>query len=64
MVGLSFITPETKPREWVSSLTFPVKPDRSQQVSPDSSDLNTAILHEYYKAPTLNEKSHKLSGAK
>ena len=28
----------------------------------DPCDLNKAIIHEHYKAPTLEEISHKLSG--
>ena len=50
--------------EWVSSLTYPWKPDGSLHICLDPKDLNTAIIQEHHKAPTLDEITHKLSGAK
>ena len=54
MVDQEIIAPVTEPMEWVSSLTYPQKPR----------DLNKAIIWEHYNAPTLDEITHKLSGAK
>ena len=50
--------------EWLSSLTYPQKPDGSLHICLDPRDLNKAIIWEHYKASTLDEITHKLSGAK
>ena len=63
MVDNEIITPVTEPTEWVSSLTYPRKSDGSIRPCLDPRDLNKAIIREHYKAPTLEEISHKLSGA-
>ena len=63
MVDNGIITPVTEPTEWVSSLTYPRKSDGSICPCLDTCNLNKAIIHEHYKAPTLEEISHKLSGA-
>ena len=63
MVDNEIITPVTEPTEWVSSLTYPRKSDGSIHPCLDPRDLNKAIIHEHYKAPTLEEISHKISGA-
>ena len=64
MVDQGIITPVTEPTKWVSSLTYPHKPDCSLCICLDPRDLNKAIRREHYKAPTLDENTHKLSGAK
>ena len=64
MVDQGNITPVTKPTEWVSSLTYPQKPEGSLHICLDPKDLNKAIIWEHYKAPTLDEITHKLSRAK
>ena len=64
MVGQAIIAPVTEPTEWVSSLTYPQKQDGSLHICLDPHDLNKAIIQEHYKAPTLDEITHKLSGAK
>ena len=64
MVDQGIITPVTEPMEWVSSLTYPQKPDGSLCIYLDPKDLNKFIIQEHYKAPTLDEITHKLSGAK
>ena len=64
MVDQGIITPFTEPTEWVSSLTYPQKPGGSHLICLDPRDLNKAIIWEHYKAPTLDEITHKLSGAK
>ena len=63
MADYVIITPVTEPTEWVSSLTYPQKPDGSVCICLDPKDLNKAIIWEHYKAPTLDEITHKLSGA-
>ena len=54
MVDQGIITPVTEPIEWVSSLTYPLKPDGSLHICLDPKDLNKAIIQEHYKAPTLD----------
>ena len=63
MVLKGVIAPVTKPTTWVSSLTYPRKPDGSLRICLDPKDLNKAIVQEHYKAPTLDEITHHLSGA-
>ena len=58
------ITPITEPTEWVNSITYPMKPSGELHICLDPRDLNTAIVGEQYKAPMLEEITHKLSGAK
>ena len=62
MEQLEIITPVTRPTEWVSSITYPTKPDGSFGICLDLCNLNKAIIREYYKAPTLEKISHWLSG--
>ena len=63
MEELKIITPVTIQTEWVSSVTYPQKPDGKLCICLDSRDLNKAIIREHYKAPTFEEISHKLAGA-
>ena len=63
MVDQGIITPVTEPIKWVSSLTYPQKPDGSLCICLDPKDLSKAIIWEHYKAPTLDEITHKLNGA-
>ena len=63
MVDQAIIAPVTEPTEWVSSLIYPHKADGSLSICLDPRDLNKAIIWEHYKAPTLDEITHKLSGA-
>ena len=64
MVDQGIIAPVTEPTEWVSSLTYPQKPDGSLHICLEPRDLNKAITWEHYKAPPLDEITHKLSGAR
>ena len=64
MVDQGIITPVTEPMEWVSSLTYPQNPDGSLHICLDPRDLSKTIIWEHYKAPILDEITHKLSGAK
>ena len=61
MVNLRVVTPVTTPTKWVSSLTYPWKPDGTFHICLDPQDLNKAINHERFKAPTLDKISHWLS---
>ena len=63
MVTKGVIAPVSQPTEWVSLLTYPCKPDGSLCICLDPKDFNRAIVQEHYKAPTLDEISHHLSGA-
>ena len=63
MEDLQIITPVTEPIEWVSSITYPRKSDSTIHICLDPKDLNIVIISKHYKAPTLAEISHKLSGA-
>ena len=63
-MGLQGVTtPISKPTAWVSSLTYPCKPGGSLCICLDPKDLDKAIAWDHYKAPTLDEISHQLSGA-
>ena len=64
MVNQAIIVTVTEPTEWVSSLTYPQKPNGSSCICLHPCDLNKAIIWEHYKAPTLDEITHNLSGAK
>ncbi|GFO26050.1 enzymatic polyprotein [Plakobranchus ocellatus] len=53
-----------EPTDWVNSLTFSRKQNGKLRVSLDPKDLNKATKRTYHKTPTLEEISHKFSGAK
>ena len=59
MEDLKIITLVTMPTEWFSSITYPRKPDGTLHICLHPRDLNKAIIREHYKAPTLEEISHK-----
>ena len=63
MVDNGIIAPVTEPTKWISLLTYPRKCDGTICPCLDPCDLNKAVIHEHYKAPTLEEISHKLSSA-
>ena len=63
MVLKGVIAPVTKPTAWVSSLTYPRKPDGSLHICLNPKDLNKVIVQEHYKALTLDGITHHLSGA-
>ena len=64
MVTQGIITPVKEPTEWVNSMTYPMKPNGDLRICLDPKNLNKAIIREHYKPPTLEEITHKLSGAK
>ena len=57
------ITKVTEPTEWVNSITYPVKPNGDLRICLDPKELNKAFIGEHYKAPTLEEITHKLCEA-
>ena len=57
------IDPSVKPTPWVSSVTFPRKPNRDVWVCLDPSNLNKAIIREHHKPMTVEEIAHELAGA-
>ena len=63
MVSQGIIAKQTEPTPWVSSLTYPKKPNSKLRICLDPNDLNKAIIRENHKAPTLEEIAHILTGA-
>ena len=59
MVDLKIITPVKETTQWVSSLTYPHKPDGILCICLDTRDLTKAMIMECYKAPTFEEISHR-----
>ncbi|GFO37707.1 Pol polyprotein [Plakobranchus ocellatus] len=64
MESLEVISKVTQPTDWVNSLAFSRKQNGKLRVCLDPKDLNKAIKRTYHKTPTLEEISHKFSGAK
>ena len=48
--------------DWVSSLAYSWKANGKLWVCLDPEDLNTAIGHDHYKTPTVEEVTHELAG--
>ena len=63
MVQQGIIAKQTEPTPWVSSLTYPKKPNGKLRICLDPKDLNKAIIRENHKARTLKEIAHELTGA-
>ena len=63
MVRQGIIAKQMEPTPWVSSLTYPKKPNGKLRICLDPKDLNKAIIREHHKAPTLEEIAHVLTGA-
>ena len=53
----------TEPTDWVSSLAFSRKKDGTLRICLDPKDLNRAIKRCHHKTPTLEEITHKFTGA-
>ena len=53
----------TEPTDWVSSLAFSRKKDGALRICLDPKDLNRAIKRCHHKTPTLEEITHKFTGA-
>ena len=63
LIEEEIITEQVEPTPWVSSVTFPMKPNGEVRVCLDPSNLNTAIIREHHKPMTVEEIAHKLAGA-
>ena len=63
MVHQGIITKQMEPTPWVSSLTYPKKPNGKLRICLDPKDLNKAIIIENHKAPILEAIAHILTGA-
>ena len=53
-----------EPTAWVNSMSYPIKQNGDIHLCLDPKDLNKGIMCKHYKAPTLEEITHQLSGAK
>ena len=63
LIEEEIITEQVEPTPWVSSVTFPRKPNGDVQVCLDPSNLNKAIIREHHKPMTVEEIAHELAGA-
>ena len=63
MIEEEIITEQVEPTPWVSSVTFPRKPNGEVRVCLDPSNLNKAIIREHHKPMTVEEIAHELAGA-
>ena len=62
LIEEEIITEQVEPTPWVSSVTFPRKPNGEVRVCLDPSNLNKAIIREHHKPMTVEEIAHKLAG--
>ena len=63
LIEEEIITEQVEPTPWVSSVTFPRKPNGEIRVCLDPSNLNKAIIREHHKPMMVEEIAHKLAGA-
>ena len=56
------ITEQVEPTPWVSSVTFPRKPNGEVRVCLDPSNLNKVIIREHHKPMMVEEIAHELAG--
>ena len=63
LIEEEIITEQVEPTPWVSSVTFPRKPNGEVRVCLDPSNLNKAIIREHHKPMTVEEIAHELAGA-
>ena len=63
LIEEEIITEQVEPTPWVSSVTFPRKPNGDVRVCLHPSNLNKAIIREHYKPMTVEEIAHELAGA-
>uniref|UniRef100_A0ABM0MG72 Uncharacterized protein K02A2.6-like n=1 Tax=Saccoglossus kowalevskii TaxID=10224 RepID=A0ABM0MG72_SACKO len=64
MENENIITKVNQPTDWVNSLVIQEKGNGRLRLCLDPKDLNTAIKREHHPTPTLEEITHKLTGAK
>ena len=63
LIEEEIITEQVEPMPWVSSVTFPRKPNGEVRVCLDPSNLNKAIIREHHKPMMVEEIAHELAGA-
>ena len=63
LIEEEIITERVEPTPWVSSVTFPRKPNGDVRVCLDPSNLNKAIIREHHKPMTVEEIAHELAGS-
>ena len=64
LIEEEIIMEQVQPIPWVSSVTFPMKPNGEVRVYLDPSNLNKAIIREHHKPVTVEEIAYELAGAK
>ena len=62
LIEEEIIMEQVEPTPWVSSVTFPRKPNGEVRVCLDPSNLNKAIIREHHKPMTVEEIAHELAG--
>ena len=63
LIEEEIIMEQVKPTPWVSSVTFPRKPNGEVRVCLDPSNLNKAIIREHHKPMTVEDIAHELARA-
>ena len=63
LIEEKIITEQVKPTPWVSSVTFPRKPNGEVRVCLDPRNLNKAIIREHHKPMTVEEIAYELARA-
>ena len=63
LIEEEIIMEQVEPTPWVSSVTFPRKPNGEVRVCLDPSNLNKTIIREHHKPKTVEEIAHELAGA-
>ena len=61
LIEEEIIMGQVEPTPWVSSVTFPRKPNGDVRVCLDPSNLNKAIIREHHKPMTMEEIMHELA---
>ena len=64
MISQGIIQKIDEPTNWVNSIVIVHKSNDKLRLCLDPKDLNKPIMRCHYKTPTMEELSHKLSGAK
>ena len=63
MLSLDVIRPVDEHTDWVSSIAYVIKPDSSLRICLDPKHLNEALKRNQHHIPTLEELTHRSSGA-
>ncbi|CAC5389581.1 unnamed protein product [Mytilus coruscus] len=64
LVERQVLIPVTVPSKWVSQMAVVRKPNGKLRICVDPQPLNTALIREHYKLPTLDDILPKLANAK